>query len=595
MKNKETTKQRIERKLQDLSTMKNKFLPSYMVKEWKEKANSSFSYYKEDEEDFRTDVSTVVKRQKDAEFSANLPEFNFIPLNEDARITRKIAKEVWKYHWLHSNSDKSISEVIKNSTTFWTWILYEWIKHIKRKIKTPTWTFDSDWKLEYKEELLSESRISSERIPFENFFINWTDIENSTEAIIIRIFPKDEYINERKDNPIYSKISKVEDWEDVYNYYAFIEWKENKDAWEYLKNKVVEVEYFNSATDEHIILANWIEVLNTPIPYYHKELPFCLFYDNYAEWRIWGIWEYELLKEEEDAKDEYRRLTMKAVKSSIWTIVLDDNSDIDVENTKFWIWEVLLTDNVDALKFFAPSIPVWSIADLESKIDNDIISKSWVDFKSLHLTPNESATKTANKQASTRKRINLNLRDNAFNFFRRLWRLRMANIQLLHDIDAIEIPIEWWTIDNNWLFVKDEADWYGSATIWSQFIKWKYLIVPLIETMLWDNTTRRKENLIQYMQLAWNLVWNDWKPVIKWKQLAKLATDEYWYDFEKLTEESEETQSPEDIVNWIFNENNQQSDPRDDPNYIPPSQRSWAKKNVATISWQAKLPYDLSE
>lgn len=586
MKNKET-KHRVEEVFLKLKALKDWIISPLSVELWKSKSNSADIYYREDNEDYRTQVSTIVKRQKDAEFSSNLPEFSFIPLDDNARKTRKIVREAWKHHWLTTNSDKTIHDAIKSSTTFWTWIVYEWIAHIKRKIRTP---YKEDWIIKFKEEELIDSKIFSELIPFENFFINGTDIDNATEAIIFRIYDKNEYIWDRKDNPIYKNISTVEKTKPNNVIYYDMAWKEKKWADNPDDDYIVELEYFNKAKDEYIILANWIEILNSSIPYYHKELPFALFYDNTAEGRIWGIWEYELLREDERAKDEYRRLTIQAVKASLWTTIIDAWSDIDISTTFLWIGQILETDDIDWIRHFAPSIPIWAIAELEWKIDNDIISKSWVDFKALHLTPNESATKTANKQNSTRKRINLNMRDNAFNFFRRLWKLRLANIQLLHEIEPLEIVIEGWSITPNGILIKDEADAYGSASVWQTFIEWNFLVVPLIETMLWDNTSRRKENLITYMQLAWNLMWSDGKPVIKAKQLAKLATDEYWYDFEKLTEESEDAQSPDDILNDIFNEwPAPQQNPAMDPNYIPPSQRSWAKQNVQAISWQAKI------
>ena len=71
------------------------------------------------------------------------------------------------------------------------------------------------------------------------------------------------------------------------------------------------------------------------------------------------------------------------------------------------------------------------IDNAEAKVDNDIISKSGIDFKAQQFS-SETATRTEAKTASARKKINLALKINGYSFFERLARLRMANIQLLH-------------------------------------------------------------------------------------------------------------------------------------------------------------------
>ena len=212
----------------------------------------------------------------------------------------------------------------------------------------------------------------------------------------------------------------------------------------------------------------------------------------------------------------------------------DASSDLETDTLQFWIQEVFETNDLDWITHYAPNVPVWAIAELEAKIDNDIIAKSWIDFKWLQLSPDETAEKTRTKNASSRKRINKNLKDNAYNFYRRLWELRIKNIQQIHSYKEKRIPIEWWSINNKWIFISDEAWWYGSALIWANFVKWDLLVMPIIETMIWDNDQRRKDNLSIFMQLTWWLAWDDWKPVVKWTQFLKLACDEYWYDYEKF-------------------------------------------------------------
>lgn len=98
---------------------------------------------------------------------------------------------------------------------------------------------------------------------------------------------------------------------------------------------MTELTYYNLPRDEWIVEANGIEVLRTHIPYTHKQLPYCIYYDNEAEDRIWGIGEFELLEQDEIAKNEYRTLLVKGVKASIGFILIDSESDISIEDVNF--------------------------------------------------------------------------------------------------------------------------------------------------------------------------------------------------------------------------------------------------------------------
>ena len=108
----------VEERLIDLKTFKDKYDLSTKAEIWKNKANMIDDTPREDENDFRTQISATVKRQKDAELSANMPEYSFIPMSDEAQSNRKIVRETWLYHWLKSNTDKALGKVIKSATTY---------------------------------------------------------------------------------------------------------------------------------------------------------------------------------------------------------------------------------------------------------------------------------------------------------------------------------------------------------------------------------------------------------------------------------------------------------------------------------------------
>lgn len=575
-------KEYISKRFELLRTIKDEDNLYNKSAEWRRKANSKESG------DFKTQIWLTVKLQKDTELIAAQPEWSFVPLNDEWRVNRRMVKYAWDYHWLISNTDRVIAQVIASSTTYGTWFMYEWIRHIYKKIKTPSYRKE-DWRviISFKEEeKLVYSWIYCEKIPFQNVFINWTNIENITEAIIIRYISKDSYIAEKELDPSFSNISKIKtsnaqihlvDWTSRWS-------NENED----FSNLVVEIEYFNSAADEHIIIANWITVKDSAIPYTHKEIPLCLYIDNPSEERIYWIWEFELTELDEKYKNELRLLLVKGVKSAIGIVFKDKLSEIEADELTYWLWEVYETSDINWIKHFAPNVPIQAIAEIENRIDNDIIAKTWVDFRSLMLSPWETATKTDWKQLSTKKRVNMNIKVNAFDFYRRLAYLRMKNIQFLHTIKDIDVPVKWWSITEDWIFIWDWSEYW----LWK--IKWKhtkgdFLVIPIVETMLWNTKERDRQLAIQYAQLVWNMVEQDWSRPVKAWQLAKLITNLFDYDFEQLTEQWWNSKSAKDILKEFDMQTNWTKWTPQDPNYIAPAQRSGAQW-VPTLSWFSSLP-----
>ena len=287
-----------------LYSLKNKWWLQSKADVWEKKANL-LEEANDMTNDFRTQVWYAVKKAKDAELLASLPDFTFIPLTKEARTNKKIVWKIWDYWWLMDNTDKKLNEVISQATTYWTWVLYEWIKHEYRITKVPTYVWEwKDLTIEFKEDTkLIYSWIYSEIIPFKNFFINWTNLDNSTEFIIVRYYDLDAYVKEKELDKSFKHIEKLKKWWG-YSPLAWTKWFEevkdlSADQW-----KVVEIEYVNEANDERIILANWLEVLNTPIPYTHKKMPIVLFTDELADWRIYWLWTFEQTEKDEKYKNE---------------------------------------------------------------------------------------------------------------------------------------------------------------------------------------------------------------------------------------------------------------------------------------------------
>jgi hypothetical protein len=158
----------------------------------------------------------------------------------------------------------------------------------------------------------------------------------------------------------------------------------------------------------------------------------------------------------------------------------------------------------------------------------------------------------------------------------------MSNIQFLHSIWNIEVPIEWGSINAEWVFTSD-AWWYGSAVLTKDLLSGNFIVMPIVETMLGHNKERRRQDAIQYTQLVWNMAEADWTRPVKATQLAKLITDQFDYDFEKLTEQTDTGKTAKSILKDFNLQSEWTKWTEADPNYVPPAQRN-QQQWVPTLS-----------
>ena len=67
-----------------------------------------------------------------------------------------------------------------------------------------------DGKLEFKEETKKDyDDVYLEHVPWENVYVNNTTLENSTEAIVIRHWERDEFIAKFAVNPLLVELAKI--------------------------------------------------------------------------------------------------------------------------------------------------------------------------------------------------------------------------------------------------------------------------------------------------------------------------------------------------------------------------------------------------
>ena len=532
-----------------------------------------------DRSDIKTDLALTVKLNKDAELLAGVQEYEFMPLDDKARTNIPIFKTIWNYRWMMSRTDKVLTQVVPSATSYGTWIMYEGIKTIQKKVQEPIL---KDWVRTFEEKLRTVyDGIYCEFIPWENFYIDWTDIDNANSAIWIKHWDRDEYIKSHELDGRYD-LSKIPEYKDFLPVYSAIDPRHNMDD----EDIVTEIKYYNVALDEYIILANGVEVLRSPLPYKHKELPFGLFYDYKVDDRIWGMWEPELLEEDEDYKDKLRSLSIDVIKAQMWIVLMENDIDFDESTFEYGTTSYTRVDDINAIKFFSPSISTNSIDNAEAKLDNDIIWKTGIDIKSQVFAPGETAKRTDAKMEVSKKKINLNLKINAFDFFERIGRLRTSNIQLIMSTWEKQIPIKGMDVDKRGVATATNGG-YGFITTKPEYVEGAFNLIPITDSILWNTKDLNKRRALELDSILWNIVWSDGRPVVAWEKRVEKLCEVFEVDYEKLTASVDAQKKPEDILKELQNETmwvpNDTTNPAN-PNFIPPEQRSGATKMMSWLS-----------
>jgi hypothetical protein len=549
------------------------------LKKYTEKANLVINDRATEQSDYRTFVSRAVSDQQKADMLENSPIYDYIWLDKDSNNKIFAIKEVWKYWWKIDELDRKIFDVVSDSCDYWTWILYQGWKIEDRNVSMP---IIKDWSLIFKNKDINQyTWVYSEYIPLEDFFIDWTTIENSNEAVWRRHWDREEFIKSFEFNSDYKNLEKIPS-NDVY--FWLLEWLPTiKQVWFDL---IQELRYYNKSEDKLIILANWIEVYSTPIPHLHKELPFCPFNNHQYRNRFIQMWNYELLEEHERYMNSIRSQSIDITKANIWFNLVDRNSDFNPEWTRNWVDMFYDIDDVNSLKRFSANINT-DLGWLEAKAWDDVISLSGIDYRNQSLQwASETAKRTSSRNAAQQKRINLILKKNSFNFYNRLAKLRLADIQLIHSMKNFEIPLKW--LDVTWDEFTNVQNWYWTFTITPELVKWKFNIILQTESLLWNSTEKEKEELLNFFQVFWNLTDEAWKRIINPNRMVEIAWIKIWVDVDTLMEKDVVNKSWKDIIGNIDAQDNWQdltSNTPSNPNFIPPENRANVHWWVNVIWW----------
>lgn len=546
-----------------------------------------------DESNYGMNTWFALVNTKVSEVLENFPEWSFLPLDDDARANVKAKKLLWDHLWLTSRTDDAVSKIVFDAMKYGTWWGMEYIKTEGREVSVPSMVNGA---LSFKKELIKDyDDVCLEHIPWDNVYVNNTTLENSTEAIILRHWERDEFISKFSVNPLFSWVSEdniplgkryynlaQSNLVDEKNY--TIVFNPSSEPTE-LSNIVSVLSYYNKSRDQYIVIANgvWINPLpwdeKMPIPFAHKQIPLVSFTDHYIEDDAYGMGEFDITEGSRALKNSVRSLGIEVIKAQFWFTTVSPTADFDEATIQIGLRNFARVDKED-IGFYAPNINGASLQAMEQKIDEDIIIETGIDFKSQLVSHKTTATQAGEKTKSAQRRINLCLKINAFNFFERLGRLRMSNIEFYYDGKPLEISVKGMNIsaEGN---VESVNGGYGTFILKPQYTKGKTKIIPIVESLINDSSERDKANYIDFVQFVANMKDAQGAPVIDPRALIEAwrGIMDKSIDIDKLLENKPTAKSPDKVLEeaWLNDTAENAMQPAEQGGwYVPPAQRSWA-------------------
>lgn len=546
----------------------------------------------------------AIVNAKIADIITNTPKYDFVALDENWKKYKRVRELFWKYVWQESKTDAAIMKIVLDALRYGIWFGEEVVESRVRTVKMPK--LIKDGSIVYDEKTINEYKgCKLNYIPWMNVYLNGTSLDSTTEAIVLSYWDRNEFIKVYGADKRFSWVSEdnIPKWKYYYVghgtssiHMGWAVWTSTTDRGTNsldATNTVTILTYYNKYRDEYVVVANgkWINPLGgstnlegqtnpdniQPIPYPHKEIPLVAYTDHVVPDDIWWLGELDITERSRQLKDDIRSLHIEWIKSQAWIITVDPDSDFDETVMRLGNRQIARVAK-DAFWFFAPSVNLNSLEQLERKVDEDLIIECGVDFKSQLFWPNETAARTEWRISAAKKRINHNIKENAYNFYERLARLRSANFEFTYKATASSIPTKWVDVDE-YGNVTHVNNWYGMFSMKPKYFSWKIGLLPIVDSLYWDTSSEQKQKYLETLQLLINMKDGQWAPLFDQKLLIEAGRgiiDEV-IDLDKVLGKTEDVKSPEDIMR------EQGLDEQLDPNAagwgmnpwgIPPEQQS---------------------
>lgn len=467
---------------------------------------------------YHLNVGFALVENKTAEVYASTPKYDFVGIDENGRQYKRLVEKFWEWIWKKSNTNKAVGNIIRDAFKYWTWFWRESFVTIKRTVNVP-YTND-DWTTSYIEkEIVDYKWCKLTPLEWHNVYLNGSSLDNCTEACIITHWDKDEWqaaigdaywvsandILKGKQYYVGEGNSELTIRDTSRSSNTQIDWE----------NTISQIEYFNKYKDEYYIIAGetHVNVDDCYLPDPHKEIPIVAYVDYEVDNDIYGRGEFDITENTRKLMDEVRSTAIETVKMQGGIITIDPSSDFDETVTRIGLKQFAHVAKGD-LEHFVPNVNIAWLELISKNLAEDIIVESWVDYRGQIFWPNETAERTKWRIEAQRKRVNKNIRDNAYSFYERLARLRMENIKTQYKWESLTIPVQGSDIDEGGVASPLGSSDYGIMKVTDKMLRGEILLIPVIDSIYWDSSKEQKQKWLEVFQILINLVDKDWKKLI---------------------------------------------------------------------------------
>jgi len=200
--------------------------------------------------------------------------------------------------------------------------------------------------------------------------------------------------------------------------------------------------------------------------------------------------------------------------------------------------------------FFAPAVNTSGLQYLEQKTDEDIIIETGVDFRGQLLSTGETATKTEGRIKSGLKRISYNVKWNAYTFFERLARIRLANMTMYADKPR-QVPVEGMDEEDGDGTMMPLSGGYGLFIMKPEYYKGHYNVIPVMDSLVGETTDETKNKYLQILQLLINMKSKDGSPLYDQALLIEAGRGiiDDVIDLDKISEKRASEKTGEQMLN----------------------------------------------
>lgn len=383
-------------------------------------------------------VAFSIIMNKHAEEIQTQPQVKIEAVEAGDMGKEEFVHEAWDSAWNVDNTDETLAEAYIERDILGTVVVKETYEVRVRTVKERVvGQGGDDEKSVYQDKVIVDyDDVKSRVVSLENFAWDETakDIDDARDCVEWFDMSLDNIMQEFSSKKIYKNLDKILAGVHEINK---IDNKEDRDVGDDKKDMVTIYEYWNKMEDRYIVIANNVVIRDTPIPYDHKELPYAIAYAYKKKKSKYGRGVIELCEPFIDLRNSLRNMGTDGVKRRTEPTIFIDESVVFLDDDEYWGGPKRV-QNAGGIKEFVIPDTSKAVYDLNAQNDEDIITTTGIDFKSVLSAPSETATKTAVKKENQLKMVSQGIKMLERTFFRRWFNLRLSNLQQFYSQERLD-------------------------------------------------------------------------------------------------------------------------------------------------------------